>query len=518
MEKNNSSPIRIIESIDKNRQISEASILTTLQATQETLTHGDTFTGKPGTQIFSSDNYIVKLHNELTFNERDSERWILKKLDTERELDIYLPDKTWFLYDSNNTPVIANITPLLQPLHQVIHNEADQEVFNHLHQMLNIFFRIAAKHDKLLDGGLSNYGLNSSGELFYLDDDIYKWDKFTAFCNQIGVLIRQLPSIDEKNWKKLGEFCHQTIISYFKDRHQLTIAFEQLRGLFMASEQQKSSLSSFIDGFYQLANKSRSIKKSNNDNYCDTNESNKNIAILADIHANLPALNAVLEDLKRQNIHTGIILGDIVGYGPHPDECIDVIRDTEFTVVKGNHDHAVASGIFAGGFSATGRFVAQWSNEKISNENKHWLDQLQPYIRHDNWLAVHGSPLDKTFFNGYVYKMTFADNLDNLAEREIPICFHGHSHVQGIYYRKGKLDDFSNEANQNLSDYNQSLVCPGSIGQPRTNIPGAEYAVYNTETQDITFHRLDYDMQTTMDDMSAYNFPAQLIERLPLGK
>lgn len=515
MEINQSQQIQIIGSIENNQQISLSSIEKTLSASQAILSHGDKFTGKPGTQIYTDENYVVKLHAELDFKGQDAERWIHKKLNDERQYELYVPSKTWFLLHIDGKHVIANITPLLRPLHQLA---CDENFLSVLQDMLDNYFRIAANFDKLLDGGLSNFALDANDRLYYLDDDIYRWDKFTAFCSQTGVLIRQLDKLSLQQWHQLGEFCHQKIIEYFHDKHQITIAYEQFKDIFMANDEQKKSLTSFLEGFYQAGNKSRSVAKAVKEKISADSSGASRIVIMADIHANLPALQAVINELEKQNVDSGIILGDVIGYGPHPEECINLLKQKHFTVVKGNHDHAIATGVFAGGFSATGRFVAEWSSGVISEENKQWLDHLPPYLRHNNWLAVHGSPMDKTFFNGYVYKMTAADNLDNLQQREIDICFHGHSHVQGVFYRAKKQDGFSNDREQQLTAYDQCLVCPGSVGQPRSNIAGAEFAIYDTKTSAISFFRIDYDLEKTMADMSNYNFPSQLIERLPLGK
>lgn len=515
MEIKNTLNIRIIDSIVTDQQIGLPFIEKALSSAPTILSHGDKFTGKPGTQIYTSDQCVVKLHTELDFKETDAERWIHKKLADERSYDLYVPSKTWFLVSIDDKSVIANITPVLHPLHQLEFNEAFVQL---LEKKFDYYLNFAAKFDKLLDGGLSNFAQDNNGRLFYLDDDIYKWDKFTAFSSQMGVLIRQLDQMTLEQWRQLGEFCHQKIIDYFKDKHQLTVAYEQLKDVFMANDEQKQALASFIEGFYQTVNKNRSVKKQVKETIKTENNEHSRIVIMADIHANYPALEAVIAELDKMNVDSGIILGDVIGYGPHPEECINLLKEKHFTVVKGNHDHAVATGVFAGGFSATGRYVIEWSAGVVSDDNKTWLDNLPPYLRHDNWLAVHGSPMDKTFFNGYVYKMTSADNLDNLQQREIPICFHGHSHVQGVFYRQKKIDDFSNDMSQHLSQYDYALVCPGSVGQPRGNVAGAEFAVYDTQTSDIEFYRIDYDLEKTMSDMTAYSFPSQLIERLPLGK
>jgi diadenosine tetraphosphatase ApaH/serine/threonine PP2A family protein phosphatase len=131
---------------------------------------------------------------------------------------------------------------------------------------------------------------------------------------------------------------------------------------------------------------------------------------------------------------------------------------------------------------------------------------------------VHGAPNDKTFFNAYVYEMTYEDNLLNLETRNLRLCFHGHTHLQKVYFRKGRQDRSSTAVRQNLNDYEQALVCPGSIGQPRSGKPGCEFALYDHQSGELEFIHLDYDATVTMNDMKTYSFPTNLIERLYRGR
>lgn len=239
---------------------------------------------------------------------------------------------------------------------------------------------------------------------------------------------------------------------------------------------------------------------------------------MADIHANLPALQAVLREMEQLGVRQALVLGDIVGYGPHPRECIATIRDRGFPVIKGNHDHAVAEGQFAKGFSAHARRVAEWTRERLDAEDLRWLAELPPYLQHHNWLAVHGAPQDRQFFSAYVYHMTYESDLDDLADRQIPICFHGHSHVAGVYFRKRGLDGLSKDRRQSLQEYSHCLVCPGSVGQPRDNSGAAAcFALYQAHERQLTFYRIAYDVDATANDMLANDFPPILAHRLREG-
>lgn len=207
------------------------------------------------------------------------------------------------------------------------------------------------------------------------------------------------------------------------------------------------------------------------------------------------------------------MLGDVVGYGPHPEACIKLLIASGFSVVKGNHDNAVATGNTSRGFSPLARWVVDWSRDRLSNHDKEWLEQLPPYIARNNWLALHGAPIDKTFFNAYVYRMTYEENLNNLQKRKIPICFHGHSHLPTVYYRTRAEDKLSTELRLSLKDNLASLICPGSVGKTRNQVPRAEFAVFNRKTDEIEFHKIFYKLGKTLDDMEKFKFPDKLIER-----
>lgn len=243
------------------------------------------------------------------------------------------------------------------------------------------------------------------------------------------------------------------------------------------------------------------------------------MAILADVHANLPALDTIMSYLAKHDIQNGIVLGDIVGYGPHPAECIGRLANSNFTIIKGNHDNAVVTGIFSRGFSKMGKWVIEWTIKNIASSDKKWLGKLPDYSSADTWLAVHGSPMDPTHFNGYVYEMTYKRNLDNLEQRKIPLCFHGHTHIMGMYGRRHGVDDsFYTDETILLNEYEYSLVCPGAVGQARNGNPQCQFAIYDNLENKISFISLDYDMEKTINDMRKFGFPESLQERLTEGR
>ena len=155
---------------------------------------------------------------------------------------------------------------------------------------------------------------------------------------------------------------------------------------------------------------------------------------------------------------------------------------------------------------------------RLDEPDRYWLGELPVYLRDDDWLAVHGAPQDKTFFNGYVYRLTYEENLDNIASRSIRVCFHGHTHIQGVYCRTGRQDQHCSDRRLSLDGIDYALVCPGAVGQPRGGRSGAEFAIYDPDLNEVEFFSIDYDLEETVRDLNRLQFPPQLATRLERGK
>jgi predicted phosphodiesterase len=482
----------------------ETLILETLGTKYYIPEHGGLYTGKPGTRIYASERYVVKVHQEYSLSVRDARHWVESKLEKERELAIHHPCKTWFLIHQPSNSYAANITPKLHPLHLAQPHATIEQHLRLLVAMAEMYLKTAAVFNKKLDDGLSNYGVDRDGRLYYLDDDIYSWDNFTSFSVALGAWFRLLEWLTSAQAEQLGSSVAEMVMRYFGDRHCIIILAEQLRSLFLVNTNQQARCDAFLHGLYsKYKNKSANVK--NTDRY---------LAIIADVHANYPALQAVIRELKKLDISQGIVLGDTVGYGPHPKECIATLAKSQYAVIKGNHDHAAASNYFGGGFSNMAKTAILWSQNILNENEKNWLAGLPTYIQRNDWLAVHGAPTDKSFFYAYVYQRTAEDNLANLAERGIAICFHGHSHIVGGYYVQKNISGFCQDPQLNLSSYQHSLICPGSVGQPRGGRQGAEFAIYDQEARKIFFRRCEYDLEPVIQDMRNNNFHPGLINRL----
>ncbi len=519
--------IEILGALTPQKAIAVETILKVLQSEETPLQHGEEFTGRPSTKIFTDGQNVVKFRTEFNFPLKEARRWIGLTIEQERSYGIHHPAKTWFLiHGAEDSVTIANITPQMQPLHQA-HDQLTADQFaDHLVQLLEWYFRLAHEQEKRLDEGLSNFAFDAEGTLYYLDDDIYHWDDFTSLCLAVGIYLLRLDHLELHHWQRLGETIGRLVLQNLKDPHWVAVITDQLRGLFIANDRQLECREHLFRGMRDVeigsdeksGEEVRTVKIYTQALQPQALPKGDVIALLGDIHGNYPALQAVLDELSKLGVSEGIVLGDVVGYGPHPKECIEALRETKLVVIKGNHDHGVASGSTSQGFSTTARWVVDWSRERLASEALHWLEALPPYIQEENWLALHGAPVDKTFFNGYVYRMTYEDNLSALQRREIPICFHGHTHISTVYARRKGKDFLSKEDLFSLEDIEHSLVCPGSVGKTRSGRPAAEFALYKPKSKEIRFYRLEYDLDKTLGDMRHFSFPPQLIERLRSGE
>lgn len=509
--------IEIIDSVSGRQHYSLEQIALLLEDDQIELNYGSQFMGRPGTKIYSGLTDVVKLRSELELNDKRARMWVTHALELEKKLTVCHPKKTWFIVErEDNGCVVGNICPRLTPLHTLFADPDacdNEQKIKLLEALYRAYFYVAGVFDKRLDEGLSNFAVDSENRLYYLDDDIYSWDAFVSFPHILGVLIRNNSWLDESCAEKLGTLLQQLVNEFFKDSHTSTMIASKLRDIYIP-DNQKYQLFKIIIGKFQ-SNKVISRKTQFSDRY---------LAVFSDVHANLPALTAVLAFLKQENITQGIVMGDTVGYGPHPGACVERLQNSGFEVIKGNHDHAAVTGDIRHGMSTTAKWCIQWTIPYLRQEHLHWLEDLplELYGTTENeqrWLAIHGAPVDPNYFYGYVYEMTYESNLDVLEKNNIAFCFHGHSHVQGIYARKktGTQDKFYKEKQQKLQGYRHSLICPGSVGQPRDGVVGAQCAIFDQREQSISFVTLDYDMDKTIKDMQANGFPESLMVRLAKG-
>ena len=237
------------------------------------------------------------------------------------------------------------------------------------------------------------------------------------------------------------------------------------------------------------------------------------IAVLSDIHANLPALDAVLADAGRVD---GIWhLGDVVGYGPDPDGVIARLRDVGAVGVRGNHDAAAVGGSEIDWFNPDARRAMEWTRTAISAASIDWLRALPERRTFEPCALVHGSFREPLW--EYVTSPSVAR--ENLTVLEQPIGLHGHTHIPVAFVEGGGgVERFAPSSGSSLRlDRRRALVNPGSVGQPRDGDTTASYMILDPAEGVITWHRVAYDIDAVQAAMRAANLPGFLVSRLSIG-
>jgi diadenosine tetraphosphatase ApaH/serine/threonine PP2A family protein phosphatase len=240
-------------------------------------------------------------------------------------------------------------------------------------------------------------------------------------------------------------------------------------------------------------------------------------AILADIHSNLAALEAVISDADGRGGFDRIwCLGDVVGYGPDPHECIERLRQFEHVCIAGNHDWAAIGKMDTADFNPVAALAAHWTAQQLTAEDVDYLQKLPLSLCQENFTLVHGSPREPI----WEYLLSTEAAQDNFTCFETPYCLVGHSHVSLIFElvsNKAVYRMFPEGTNLKLGK-KRIIINPGGVGQPRDGDPRASYALYDTEAQTVHHYRVEYNIPATQKKMEKRGLPRPLILRLSVGR
>jgi len=240
------------------------------------------------------------------------------------------------------------------------------------------------------------------------------------------------------------------------------------------------------------------------------------LLIISDVHANLTALEAVLEDADSYD--TVLFLGDLVGYGPDPNECVERVRDLpDLVALVGNHDAAVLNQLSTDAFNTEARHTVTWTQDNLSQENIDYLSELPSKFKFtDDITLVHGSPRQPV----WEYVLNAQTASENFFFFDTSYCFVGHTHLPSIF-RMGdgrlKADLFIPIENSQFELRPRLILNPGSVGQPRDRDPRAAYAIYDMETYMMEFRRVAYDIPEVQKRMREAGLPERHINRLESG-
>jgi predicted phosphodiesterase len=237
--------------------------------------------------------------------------------------------------------------------------------------------------------------------------------------------------------------------------------------------------------------------------------------VISDIHANLTALEAVLEDAG--DIEATWCLGDIVGYGPDPNECIERIRFLpNLTCLLGNHDAAVIEEIDITSFNLEARISVGWTQSVINASSLKFLKDLPAITKSEGQTLAHGSPRHPI----WEYLLDSRSVIENFEFFDTPYCFVGHTHLPVIYQLDGRHQmpaQIIPEPAEVIQLKPRAIINPGSVGQPRDRNPFASYAIFDTETHLVENRRAKYDIEAVQARMRFANLPQRHINRLEIG-
>jgi diadenosine tetraphosphatase ApaH/serine/threonine PP2A family protein phosphatase len=240
-------------------------------------------------------------------------------------------------------------------------------------------------------------------------------------------------------------------------------------------------------------------------------------AVFSDVHANLEGLEAVLADAGRRSPDAYVCLGDIVGYGPDPNECVARVRGLGAAAIAGNHDRGAVGLFDTSAFSPLARAAIEWTARTLTAEHRAFLAALPERLDCPAFLAVHGSPRDPV----EEYILTLPQALAIFVESEFRVCLVGHTHIPGVFSRSRnghvRAQDFEPDAPVRLAATSRYIVNAGSAGQPRDGDPRAAYLMYDDGRRSVTLHRVEYAVAATQAKIRAHGLPALLSRRLAAG-
>jgi predicted phosphodiesterase len=377
--------------------------------------------------------------------------------------------------------------------------------------MLRLALHVSAGTGLGLDLNPANFGREQPGaQLYYIDDEFY--DELTPllFAQAAVARIPEEPSFSAEDWTSFGLELGRLVTS----EPGLDAELRELAGAlhsYPVSEQFIPARAALVQGCLTAAQPSRESRPARGARHP--------WAVLADVHANLPALRATLAAAREAGAERFLILGDVVGYGPHPAECIEILASLEDAIIiRGNHDQAVGGCCPEVTMNGLARSCADWTAARLSSAERDWLAHLPLEHREGSWLAVHGAPQDARRLSAYVYELTYEDNLEWLCKHGVHAALHGHTHSQTVYAalatgaRRLRLDGPLRLLGRAF------LLNPGSVGQPRDQDARAAFALFDPDHGSWQPQRVAYPLQRTIRDIEERGLPLEAARRLRAGR
>jgi diadenosine tetraphosphatase ApaH/serine/threonine PP2A family protein phosphatase len=240
------------------------------------------------------------------------------------------------------------------------------------------------------------------------------------------------------------------------------------------------------------------------------------IALISDIHSNSEALAAVMAEIASLHVDEIYCLGDLVGYGPEPNECVTQIQETASLVLAGNHDFAAVGLTPTDYFNRYARDAIDWTAHNMTPENNEFLAGLDITFQTENALFVHATPEDPGEWD-YIFSQHDAErNFKAFSEQ---VCFIGHSHIPNIFIHSdsGSIESGTDTTIEFIAS-KRYIVNIGSVGQPRDLDPRASFGIFDSDARTFVLKRADYAVAITQDKIREAGLPRFLADRLSLGQ
>jgi len=240
------------------------------------------------------------------------------------------------------------------------------------------------------------------------------------------------------------------------------------------------------------------------------------IGFFSDIHANLEALDACITDFKKEHLDKLFFLGDVVGYGPDPNKCVEIVDKKADIKILGNHDAAAIGLLNTSYFNQYAQASMNYTAQVISDKNLKKLKMFLIEATFDMFKMVHSSPTDPSAW-GYILDLEDAE--ESFKHFEQQVCVIGHSHRPVIIkkYKINRCEPVPHDFARIDDDY-RYIVNIGSVGQPRDGDPRACYMIFDSETNIVSLKRVEYDYEKTQEKMRKAALPRFLVERIAIGK
>ncbi|MFA5155854.1 MAG: metallophosphoesterase family protein [Candidatus Omnitrophota bacterium] len=238
--------------------------------------------------------------------------------------------------------------------------------------------------------------------------------------------------------------------------------------------------------------------------------------IFSDVHSNLEALEAVIAAYKKESIDRYLCVGDVVGYGPDPGECVEKVRQLAAVTVAGNHDWACVDLLPVSYFNPAAAAALLWTRKHLDSNAAYFLQSLK-LVHRDSGITLVHSTLDEPQEFNYLLGSDAADATFRLLDTGV--CFVGHTHIPGIFKKdkSGNITSLKGAAAA-LEEGSCYIANTGSVGQPRDGIPGAVFCIYDSEVKTIILKRVHYDIEKTRKKIIGVGLPQSLGDRLLAGR